>query len=224
MNIVEVDVFAYCFKLENVYIESVNQWAQIFFSTVLSNPLFFAKTLQCEELSSKVLSLADGIPLITSGAFNDCRGIEKVLIPSSFREKRGCAFLYCNDIKEVHIKDIDAWVSTQFNSFSANPLYQGARLFINGQEARTIEFVKNTSIREHALVRTRSIESIVLHDGCNVGYESFKECPNLTKVIVKSPNIKIDSSAFRGCSIDVSFIGSESEWQAIANGELEGAA
>lgn len=224
LKLVDVDAFAYCLKLANVSIESVDQWAQIFFSTVLSNPLFFAKSLQCEELSSKVLSLSEGIPLITSGAFKDCRDIEKVFIPSSVREIRGCAFLYCNGIKEVHIKDIKAWVSTQFISFSANPLYQGARLFINGQEARTIEFVKNTFIREHALVRTKSIESIVLHDGCELGHEAFKECPNLTKVTIKSPNVKINPSAFRGCAIDVRFIGSKSEWQAIANGELEGVA
>ena len=224
LKLVDVDAFAYCFKLANVCIESVDQWAQIFFSTVLSNPLFFAKTLQCKELSNKVLSLADGIPLITSGAFKDCKGIEKVFIPSSVREIRGCAFLYCNDIKEVHIKDITAWVSTQFNSFSANPLYLGARLFVNDKEARIIEFIKNTSIREHALVRTKSIESIVLHDGCEVGHEAFKECPNLTKVTIKSPNVKINPSAFRGCSIEISFIGSEAEWQAIANGELEGVA
>ena len=83
-------------------------------------------------------------------------------------------------------------------------------------------FDKNSTICKHALIRTQSIESITLEEGCNVGYESFKECPNLTKVIVKSPNTKIDASAFRGCMVDVTFIGSEAEWHSITNGELEG--
>ena len=92
------------------------------------------------------------------------------------------------------------------------------------EEAKDLVFDKNSVICEHSLIRTQSVESLVLHDGCEVGYEAFKECPNLTKVTIKSPNVKINPSAFRGCAIDVSFIGTESEWQAIANSELEGVA
>lgn len=222
LKLVDVDAFAYCFKLAHVSIESVDQWAQIFFSTVLSNPLFFAKSLHCQELQSKVLHLADGIPLITSGAFKDCKGIEKVIIPPSVKEIRGCAFLYCNDIKEVHIRDITSWVSTKFNSFSANPLSLGARLFLSGSEVKDLVFNKNTIINKHSLIRTQSLESVTLEDGCDVGFEAFKECPNLTRVTIKSANIKLNPSAFRGCTVQVFFFGSEDEWRSITNGELEG--
>lgn len=222
LKLVDVDAFAYCFKLAKVSIESVDQWAQIFFSTVLSNPLFFAKSLQCQELQNNVLNLTDGIPLITSGAFNYCRGIKKVVIPSSVKEIRGCAFLHCNDIEEVHIKDIASWVSTKFNSFSANPLSLGARLFLSGSEAKDLVFDKNTIINKHSLIRTQSLESVTLEDGCDVGFEAFKECPNLTRVTIKSANIKLNPSSFRGCTVQVFFFGSEDEWQSITNGELEG--
>lgn len=218
-----VDVFSHCFALKNVMIESVDQWSQIFFSTVLSNPLFFAKSLQCDELADKVLHLSDGIPLITSGAFKDCRDIEQVVIPPSVKEIRGCAFLYCNHIQEVHIKDIASWSSVQFNSFSANPLYQGARLFVDGCEAHEIVFEKNTVIRKHSLIRTQSIETIVLSEGCKVEYEAFKECPNLRRIVLHSTNIKINSSAFRGCHAALVLGGIEAEWKRMLNmNQLEG--
>lgn len=207
-----IDAFSHCFNLKHVMISSVDQWAQIFFSTVLSNPLFFAKSLQCDELSDKVLKLSDGIPLITSGAFKDCKGIEKVFIPSSVREIRGCAFCYCDDIKEVHIQDIHSWVSVQFNSFSANPLYQGARLFVDGQEAKNLIFDEKSKIRKYSLVRTKSIETVILNEGCEVEEDAFVECPNLKHIIVRSKHVKIHKGAFRGCTATIHDMDSESEY------------
>ena len=208
---VGADAFMHCFNLKHIMISSVDQWSQIFFSTVLSNPLFFAKSLQCDDLSGKVLKLSDGISFIASGAFKDCKGIEKVFIPSSVREIRGCAFFYSDDIKEVHVRDIHSWVSVQFNSFSANPLYQGARLFVDGQEAKHLVFEEKVRIRKFSLVRTKSIETVVLNDGCEVEEDAFVECPNLKLVLLKSKNVTIHKSAFRGCKAIIRGIDSEYE-------------
>ena len=64
-----------------------------------------------------------------------------------------------------------------------------------------------------------------LQNGCAVDFEAFKECPNLRHIIVKGKNLKISPSAFRGCHAQVTFWGSEREWQAIVDhSRLEGIA
>lgn len=217
LNTIEEDAFACCFNLKNVIIEDVSKWAQIFFYTILSNPLFYSKALQSPECTNRTIKLKDGISLITSGAFKECTDIEIIFIPSSVKEIRGCAFLNCNDIKEVHIKDISSWVTIQFNSFSSNPLYQGARLFIDGYEAKELIFEENTTINKHSLIKTKSIESIVLKSGCCVDFEAFKDCPYLKHIFVEAINVKIDESAFDGCKATLYFSGTEEEWRSMYN-------
>ena len=217
--------FIACRNLKTVICSDIESWVNYKYADdVTSNPLCYARELQCMGLTDGTLVIPEGTPEIEKGAFRRCCSIKKIFIPRSIQTIGGCAFNECDNIEEVHIESLSSWSRTVFGSFSANPLSQGARLFISGTEAKDLVFDKNSTIYKHALIRTQSIESIVLHDGCEVGYEAFKECPNLTKVTIKSPNVKINSSAFRGCAIDISFTGSEPEWQAIANGELEGVA
>lgn len=219
LRVIDVDAFNLCKNLTKVLIEDVDQWAQVFFATIKSNPLIYAKSLQCNQLSNKVLKLSEGVSDISSGAFKDCAGIEEIVIPSSIKSIGGCAFYNCNDIKAVHIKDVNSYAKICFNSFSSNPLWQGARLYVNKEEATSIIFNKNLFINKHAFIRTKSINSIVLSDGCEVGFESFKECPNLKQVILKSPNVKIDPTAFSGCKVEICFHGTLEEWKTLSNNE-----
>ena len=217
--------FIACENLKTVICSDIESWVNYKYGDdITSNPLCYAQKLQCLDLTDETLVIPNGTSQIEKGAFRRCCSFKKVFIPKSVQTIGGCAFNECDSIEEVHINDLSSWSKIVFKSFSSNPLYMGARLFISESEVKNLAFEKNSIISKHAFIKTRSIESIVLDDGCEVEHEAFKECPNLTKVTIKSPNVKIDPSAFRGCTVDIIFNGTKAEWQTIFNGELEGIA
>ncbi|RGF51591.1 leucine-rich repeat domain-containing protein [Eubacterium sp. AF36-5BH] len=51
----------------------------------------------------KYIEISEGITKIGDFAFNDCKQLEKVVIPGSMREIGGAAFLYCSSLKQITI-------------------------------------------------------------------------------------------------------------------------
>ncbi len=224
LSFVAREAFRKCVALKEVVIDDIANWLKIEFSTTSdSNPLYYAKLLKCNGEVVTTVEVPIGVRKIYSGAFTDCLKIEKIIFSSTVEEVGGCAFLHCYDIREVYAPDLESWCKIQFNSFSANPLSNGSLLFVDGEEVKELTFTSNTPIKRFAFVRTPSIESVIFNEGCEIGEQAFDGCPNLVKVIIKSPNVKIHPSAFKGCAVELDFLSSESDWKSVCgDSNLEG--
>lgn len=86
----------------------------------------------CSGLTSIVIP--NSVTSIGDYAFWGCSGLTSITIPNSVTSIGEGAFWGCYDLKEVHITDLDAWNNISFDDYYANPLDNGAKLYLNGVE------------------------------------------------------------------------------------------
>ena len=85
----------------------------------------------CSGLTS--ITIPNSVTSIEIGAFYECSGLTSITIPNSVTSIGSYAFDGCNNLKEVHVTDLDAWKNISFG-YDANPLNNGAKLYLNGVE------------------------------------------------------------------------------------------
>ena len=149
----------------------------------------------CTSLTS--INIPDSVTKIKDHTFGHCRSLTSINIPSSVTSIGLYAFSDCTALSGVYITDIASWCNLDFSAFSANPLYYAHNLYINN------ELVTD-------LVIPNSVEYI--------GDESFDGCTSITRLTISNNVKNIGSGAFRTCSNlkDVTYCGSESEWETIS--------
>ena len=86
----------------------------------------------CSGLTS--ITIGNSVTSIGHSAFEYCIGLTSITIPNSVTSIEEYAFEDCDGLKEVHITDLDAWKNISFGNYYANPLYYGAKLYLNGVE------------------------------------------------------------------------------------------
>ena len=88
----------------------------------------------CSGLTS--ITIPNSVTNIGYKAFSGCSGLTSITIPNSVTSIGDYAFYDCSGLKELHITDLDAWKDIYFKSYYANPLYYGAKLYLNGVEVK----------------------------------------------------------------------------------------
>lgn len=106
-----------------------------------------------------------------------------------------------NNIKKVNIKDLSTWCNVEFVQPWANPLNNGAHLFINNQEIKELVIPENISkINKSAFYGARDIEKVVLNNVSSIGQFAFGGCRGLKEIEFSNSLTNIEQSAFENCS------------------------
>ena len=135
--------FAYCVNLMNIALpKSLNELGiSVFYNCKALTTVIFEGNLTnitdnmfnyCSNLTSVIIP--KGVISIGRYAFNGCSNLTSITIPDSVSNIGYSAFKSCNSLASVYITDLDAWNAITFEDDTANPLYYGGTLYLNGEE------------------------------------------------------------------------------------------
>ena len=154
----------------------------------------------CNNLTSIIIP--NSVKKIGMSAFTDCVGLTSIAMPESLSEVGIVAFNRCHNLTEVHISNLEAWLSISFGSGTSNPLYYAHHLYLKNVELTEITIPDSvTEIKDFVLLGASSITSITISNNtASIGKSSFEDCSNLTSIIVPNNVTTIGEYAFAGCT------------------------
>ena len=140
---------------------------------------------------------------IRGNAFSECAPITSVTFPAGLRWVGEFAFNNCDALQEVHAPSLADWLAIDFQGFRANPLSNGARLFVDGEEVVRLRVPDGTcDLGQRAFEGCATLQSVTLPAGLRtIGKLAFGGCPALRQVTLPAGLEEIGYSAFRGCSL-----------------------
>ncbi|MBQ8685181.1 MAG: leucine-rich repeat domain-containing protein, partial [Clostridia bacterium] len=117
----------------------------------------------CSGLTS--VTIPDSVTSIGSAAFDGCSGLTSVTIPDSVTSIGSAAFDDCDSLTGVYITDIEDWCKISFSTYSANPLSNGASLYVNNEPVTELEIPNTiTEIKAYAFYNCSSLTEVVIPD------------------------------------------------------------
>ena len=211
-----------CDSLESVHISDLIAWSNIEFADIAANPLCYGAKLYLNDNLVTDLVIPNGVDSINSYAFCyafcDCISLESVTIPDSVTSIGAYAFAGCSSLESVHISDLAAWCNIEFADSSANPLNNGAKLYLNGSPVTDLVIPNGVeSINSGAFYNCSGLTSVVIPDSVtSIGSSAFCNCSSLTSVTIPDNVTSIGAYAFFGCdSLESVHISDLTAWSNI---------
>ena len=152
---------------------------------------------------------------IAKNAFKGCGTITSISLPANLSSVGASAFEGCTAIEKLYIEDLADWCAIDFASADANPLSQGADLYVGGKAASVITIPDSVSaIKPYTFYNCTSIQVLTVKNGVKeIGTSAFEGCEKLVSVNLADSVTRIGFSAFKNCDsmeeITLPFIGAE---------------
>ena len=170
------DAFSDCSSLTNVYYNgAIEGWCNISFSSVYSNPMYYAKHFYVLDENKEwyeviSITLPDSVTSIGNYAFYDCSSLTSITIPKSVTSIGKCAFYRCRSLTNVTFEE-----GSQLTNIGNYAFYSCWYL----TSATIPESV--TSIGDFAFYNCISLTSIEISESVTyIGSGAFRECTSLT--------------------------------------------
>ena len=148
-------------------------------------------------------------------AFYKSPTLMSISIPSSVTSIGTNAFADCSALTKLNISDLSAWCKIDFANYSANPLYGGAKFYLNGTEITELTIPADiTEIKPYSFYGFNRLKGLNIHDKVTFVKEcAFCRCSSLENVIIGNKVLGIESSAFSTCkSLKELTIGEGLQW------------
>lgn len=142
-----------------------------------------------------VKRIAGGEFMVSSGAFEGCKGITKLNLPDSIIEIGNSAFKGCSKLAEINIP--------------AGVTEIGDDCFNGCESLKSIDIPGSVkSIGNYAFDGCKELREVIISDSVTeIGYGAFSNCEKLEKVMLPKNLTAINSGLFRNCyslgSVDI---------------------
>ena len=176
--------------VQNLYIDNLEQWCNIDFGTVYSNPLAFNQGWLHVGGADPTYDIVipDGVTKINSYAFAGAK-LNTVTVPSGVTEIGDEVFFYCwGDFQTVNLPD--GLKSIGYGAFSTNSL-------------QTIVIPESvTSLGNNLCINSKELREVRINANITtLGEYSFHNCARLQTVTLPPTLRVIQDWAFNGCSL-----------------------
>lgn len=124
---------------------------------------------------------------INNSIFTNCTNVTSIVIPGSVTSIGRSAFRDCTTLTSVnYLGTIEQWCGITFESAYANPLNNGAKLYLNGEEVNELVIPNTvTAIKFYAFSSCDSLTSVTIPDSVtSIGSWAFYGCDSLTSVTI----------------------------------------
>ena len=140
---------------------------------------------------------------ILASAFATCSWLTTITIPNSVTSIGNSAFYNCDELKDIHIKDISAWCNI---SGLDNLMKYGSsnkRLYINNELVTSLTIGDGCmSVPSYAFNNCGGLTEVTISGNVNsIGDYAFYNCNGLTRVIIGNSVASIGEYAFYDCNI-----------------------
>ena len=154
----------------------------------------------CDSLFQVNFEENSQLSVIDDYAFSGC-GLTSITIPASVTSIGDSAFRWCDNLTAVYISDLAAWCNISFYNHEANPLSNGADLYLEGALVVALEIPNTvTSIKDCAFYNCTSITSVKIPASVtSIGDGAFMGCSGLTSINIPESVTSIGFNAFYDC-------------------------
>ena len=204
-SIIRIDGLAFedCTSLQQIVLpDSVQEVGFVIFSgctalSVASMPAIAAESVVGCGLTE--LNITSG-ERIEDWTFENMLSLEKIALSPSLNFIGTYAFMGCSNLKEVHITDLSAWCTMNFEE-GGNPLSIGAMLYLNGQAVTALDVPADVSaIGTYAFDGYKALTQVNLPAGlAEIGQNAFRNCSAIESITIPASVQRIGDYAFSGC-------------------------
>lgn len=160
----------------------------------------------CKSVTS--VTLPTSLKSIGRRAFRECTALTSITIPESVTEIYDFAFLGCSGLTKAEFSSIEHLCSISFWNAEANPLSCAHNLYINGEIVTDVIIPMSLifEIGNYAFCGCTSIDSVTIGNYVtSIGDYAFRHCSSLTSVNICDYVERIGNYAFYGCNSLTSF-------------------
>lgn len=154
----------------------------------------------CEYLENVIFQ--SPISKIGDRSFSRCPKLKEITIPAAVDSIGAYAFRGDTCLVKVNVESLEQWSNIVFENETANPLYYGAELVINGKKADVIEVPDvATEVKDFAFAGLKTIVEVIIPEVVEkIGTGSFEGCAGLENIKIPETVKSVGEKAFKACT------------------------
>lgn len=164
--------------IAEVYTPGFARWISTDFKDASASPLRYGASLFDSTAAVVDCSIIpDGTTRIGNFSLAYIKNLEAVTLPNSL-EEIGMGAFTGSPVKIVNIPSLDSWTRITFGNYTANPLYSGAVLAVDGTEVENLDIPEGVeAVNNYAFMNYMSAEAINIPSSVKtVGTQAFSGC------------------------------------------------